>query len=185
MSGFRISARALPLCAVAVLCTLAFGQAQAAPVDAEPMAIPMSPIRTMDKADDDVPQAPAPIQAPAPVQADLFDPANLPNPAPSIMRITFDDDDDTLSNEAVSDIKAFAYSFKERGGRVSLRGYAGTPGSTGSNERRLSLRRVLAVRDVLMAEGIKPDRLDVRALGGARDNGPQDRVDITKSGREE
>lgn len=181
LSGLKISAHALPLRAVAVLCIMIFGQAQAEPVDAEPMAIPMSPIRTMDKADDMPPPAPAP----APVQADLFDPANLPNPAPAIMRITFNDGDATLSKEAISDIRAFAYSFKERGGRVTLRGYAGTLGSTGSNERRLSLRRVLAVREVLISEGIKPDRFDVRALGGARDNGPQDRVDITKSGRQE
>jgi len=42
---------------------------------------------------------------------------------------------------------------------------------------------VLAVREVLLAQGIAAERLDVRALGGARDSGAPDRVDIVYASR--
>jgi len=165
--------------------------AAAAPIDAEPLDIPGGP-RGMTMGNDAPLSAPnaapsdaasAPVITPLPDTAPDFDPANLPNPAPVIVLVTFDRDTATLSDQAKNAIIAFASSFKESGGRVALKGYAGARGSTGSNERRLSLRRVLAVRDVLLAQGIKADRLDVHALGGVKDNGPADRVDMTKSGR--
>ncbi|MGV8997121.1 MAG: OmpA family protein [Parvibaculaceae bacterium] len=164
--------------------------ATAQPIDAEPLAIPGDthgmtmgndePLAAPDAAPADT-TAPAP-STPLPDKAVNFDPANLPNPAPALISITFDDGSANLSDQTTDEIKAFANRFKESGGRVSLKGYAGPAGSTGSNERRLSLRRVLAVREILLAQGIKADRLEVRALGGVMDNGPADRVDITKSG---
>jgi outer membrane protein OmpA-like peptidoglycan-associated protein len=107
----------------------------------------------------------------------------MPTPQTAILRVTFADDDAVLNPQAQSEIEAFAKDFKERGGRVALKGYAGQPGDSSSNMRRLSLKRVLAVREQLLALGIAPERLDVRALGGVRDTGPRDRVDIVKSGR--
>ena len=161
--------------------------ALAAPVGAEPLDIPGDNHGNMSLGNDaplSAPDGPAPAPTqPLPGMAADFDPANLSDPAPALIRVTFEEDSASLSDAASNEIKSFAYAFKESGGRVSLKGYAGMAGSTGSNERRLSLRRVLMVRDVLLAEGIKSDRMDVRALGGVRDNGPTDRVDITKSGR--
>lgn len=148
------------------------------PVDAQPLNVPISPNRAMepDLSDD------APTTAPA-EEAGMAQPDTLaPIPKP-IVRIIFENDAATLSDEARADISAFVEKFKARGGRVTLKGYAGEPGSSSSNDRRLSLRRVLAVREAILAEGINAERLEVRALGGVKDAGPQDRVDILKPGR--
>ncbi len=42
----------------------------------------------------------------------------------------------------------------------------------------MSLSRALMVRSYLADKGIKPVRLDVRALGSKTTRGPNDRVDI-------
>ena len=62
--------------------------------------------------------------------------------------------------------------------RVQLEAYAGTPGDKSSDARRLSLKRALAVRQLLIDSGIPSNRIDVRAMGGAEDKGPDDRVDV-------
>jgi outer membrane protein OmpA-like peptidoglycan-associated protein len=61
--------------------------------------------------------------------------------------------------------------------RVELRAYGGSRGDKGSDARRLSLKRALAIRQVLIDDGVAAGRIDVRAMGGA-ENGPEDRVDI-------
>lgn len=62
--------------------------------------------------------------------------------------------------------------------RLQLKAYAANDGTTSSKARRLSLSRALAVRAYLIEKGIRSTRIDVRALGTPRDNGPSDRVDI-------
>ncbi|HEX9159869.1 MAG TPA: OmpA family protein [Rhizomicrobium sp.] len=62
--------------------------------------------------------------------------------------------------------------------RVQLEAYAGAPGDKSSDARRLSLKRALAVRQLLIDSGIPSNRIDVRAMGGAEDKGPDDRVDV-------
>jgi outer membrane protein OmpA-like peptidoglycan-associated protein len=62
--------------------------------------------------------------------------------------------------------------------RVELQAFGGTKGDKGSDARRLSLKRALAIRQVLIDDGVAPDRIDVRAMGGADDSGPTDRVDV-------
>ncbi len=62
--------------------------------------------------------------------------------------------------------------------RVELQAFGGGKGDKGSDARRLSLRRALAIRQVLINDGVSPDRIDVRAMGGAEDSGPADRVDV-------
>jgi len=62
--------------------------------------------------------------------------------------------------------------------RVELQAFGGGKGDKGSDARRLSLRRALAIRQVLISDGVSPDRIDVRAMGGAEDSGPADRVDV-------
>lgn len=62
--------------------------------------------------------------------------------------------------------------------RIELQAYGGTKGDKGSDARRLSLKRALAIRQVLIDDGVSPDRIDVRAMGGADDTGPLDRVDV-------
>ena len=62
--------------------------------------------------------------------------------------------------------------------RVQLEAYGGPPGDKSSDARRLSLKRALAVRQLLIDSGIPSNRIDVRAMGGAEDKGPDDRVDV-------
>ena len=63
--------------------------------------------------------------------------------------------------------------------RIQLMGFASKGNGSGSQARRSSLFRALAVRTFLMKEGIRSTRMDVRALGET-DAGdmPSDRVDI-------
>jgi outer membrane protein OmpA-like peptidoglycan-associated protein len=62
--------------------------------------------------------------------------------------------------------------------RVELQAYGGAPGDKSSDARRLSLKRALAVRQLLIDDGLPSDRIDVRAMGGIDDKGPADRVDV-------
>lgn len=62
--------------------------------------------------------------------------------------------------------------------RVQLEAYGGTPGDKSSDARRLSLKRALAVRQLLIDDGVPSARIDVRAMGGVDDKGPVDRVDV-------
>jgi outer membrane protein OmpA-like peptidoglycan-associated protein len=61
---------------------------------------------------------------------------------------------------------------------VELEAYGGAPGDKSSDARRLSLRRALAIRQLLIDSGVPADRIDVRALGGIVDRGNADRVDV-------
>jgi outer membrane protein OmpA-like peptidoglycan-associated protein len=61
---------------------------------------------------------------------------------------------------------------------VQLDAYGGAPGDKSSDARRLSLRRALAVRQLLIDDGVPSARIDVRAMGGSDDTGPTDRVDV-------
>lgn len=62
--------------------------------------------------------------------------------------------------------------------RVQIQAYGGNRGDKGSDARRLSLKRALAIRQVLIDDGVAAERIDVRAMGGADDKGPADRVDV-------
>lgn len=69
-------------------------------------------------------------------------------------------------------------SMTSPGARVELQAFGGTKGDKGSDARRLSLKRALAIRQVLIEDGVSADRIDVRAMGGVDDTGPADRVDV-------
>ena len=62
--------------------------------------------------------------------------------------------------------------------RLQLKAYASDSGDSAAQARRLSLSRALAVRSELIEQGVRSTRIDVRALGIARDGGAPDRVDI-------
>jgi outer membrane protein OmpA-like peptidoglycan-associated protein len=64
------------------------------------------------------------------------------------------------------------------GSRIQILAYGGDKGDKGSEARRLSLKRALAIRQVLIDDGVASERIDVRAMGGADDGGPADRVDV-------
>jgi len=64
------------------------------------------------------------------------------------------------------------------GARVEIQAYGGAKGDKGSDARRLSLKRALAIRDVLIEDGVPSERINVHAMGGVDDGGPTDRVDV-------
>ena len=61
---------------------------------------------------------------------------------------------------------------------IQIQAFGGRRGDKGSDARRLSLKRALAIRQVLIDDGVAAERIDVRAMGGADDSGPADRVDV-------
>lgn len=83
---------------------------------------------------------------------------------------------------ALESVKSLAGSLSmalaEGTSRVQLLAYGGQRGNKSSDTRRLSLKRALIVRQILIDSGVPSERIDVRALGGADDKGPLDRVDV-------
>jgi outer membrane protein OmpA-like peptidoglycan-associated protein len=66
--------------------------------------------------------------------------------------------------------------------RVHLDAFGGPRGDKSSDSRRLSLKRALVVRELLIEDGVPSEKIDVRALGGADDGGAPDRVDVFVGG---
>lgn len=62
--------------------------------------------------------------------------------------------------------------------RVQVVAYGGSRGDKSSDARRLSLKRALIIRQLLIDGGVPSGRIDVRAMGGTTDSEPTDRVDI-------
>lgn len=62
--------------------------------------------------------------------------------------------------------------------RVQLDAFGGAPGDKSSDARRVSLRRALIIRQLLIDDGVPASRIDVRAMGGIDDHGNADRVDV-------
>jgi outer membrane protein OmpA-like peptidoglycan-associated protein len=88
-------------------------------------------------------------------------------------------------NPAMLDaVKALAGTLNAAGlpGKIELQAYGGTPGDKSSDARRLSLKRALIVRQMLIDGGVSSERIDVHAMGGADDGGAPDRVDVMVRG---
>jgi outer membrane protein OmpA-like peptidoglycan-associated protein len=169
--------------------------AHAAPVPAKPKRVAKAeaaPVRTPP------PSAPAPNENPFGGAANLGNVfASTAPPAPktapagpatgneSLTKrsvILFAKDAPDPAKGALGAIKFLAgdlnASMTSPNARVELQAFGGTKGDKGSDARRLSLKRALAIRQVLIDDGVAPDRIDVRAMGGADDSGPTDRVDV-------
>lgn len=98
------------------------------------------------------------------------------------LQVTFGPDSADLNQKTVAAIRRFADGLKpDPNAAVALDAFA--PGSPDdlSTPRRLSLSRGLAVRSVLLGEGLPSSRIFVRALGSATTNGPADRVDVSRN----
>lgn len=108
--------------------------------------------------------------------------APLPPPRQALLTILFEGTETAVGRTAREELDSFAAEYVRKGGRLELRAYAGPPHDTSSNNRRLSLRRALTIRQELIDRGIVAERIHVRAMGGVSDSGPQDRVDISLPG---
>lgn len=150
-------------------------------------------LREVEKAD--APVVPEETPAPPPATATAAsEPAAEPQPeqiasaattaaqaVPSHdeMCVMFDTKSSTLSAQAEQYLDNIAQQLNDLPEtRIQLRAYADTIGGSESDARRMSLSRALMVRSYLADKGIKPARLDVRALGSKTTRSPNDRVDI-------
>ncbi len=136
-----------------------------------------------------VPTAPPP---PLPVVPIADDAPDVAEPIPNGLRVTFGKDRADLNPAAVAAIREVAAQAKTKPGALDVTAYAAGSPDDPSTPRRLSLSRALAVRAVLLHEGIESPRIYVRALGAsppaAAQSGPQpgpldgppDRVDVTQ-----
>jgi outer membrane protein OmpA-like peptidoglycan-associated protein len=61
--------------------------------------------------------------------------------------------------------------------QIQLMAFGGAPGDKGSDAKRISLKRALAIRQLLIDNGVPSNRIITKAMGGATD-GEADRVDI-------
>lgn len=129
---------------------------------------------------------PAPTPA-ANRQASLRTPnagaSSLPPPATASHRLRFDAGVATFLSQTRNKLDLIAAELMRHSDRIEIQAYAGAPSDLSSPARRLSLKRGLAVRKYLVEQGVLRNRIDVRALGGVRDSGPGERVDIVLSNR--
>ena len=128
---------------------------------------------------------PAPAAKPAPSQTAKPAPSAPPSDTAGLTKrsvILFAKDASDPAEGALGAIKFLAADLNAAmtrpSSRVELQAFGGGKGDKGSDARRLSLRRALAIRQVLINDGVSADRIDVRAMGGAEDSGPADRVDV-------
>lgn len=161
---------------------------------AKPAAKPGRPARPVSIAPAPPPPAALPVVPPAPTPPAALPAIPMQPDAPGAatriiggLRVTFGHDVADLNPTTVAALRSVARTVgAEPNASLNVYAYADGPPDDPSTPRRLSLSRALAVRAVLMSEGIVSTRIYVRALGattlpGAAD-GPPDRVDVTQVG---
>ena len=130
----------------------------------------------------------APVAAPAPptrTASATPPPRTTASPTAGLKRqtvIPFASGASSLAPSDVNTIHTLAASLTSAlssgASRVELDAFGGPRGDKSSDSRRLSLKRALVVRELLIEDGVPSERIDVRALGGADDSGAPDRVDV-------
>jgi len=165
-TGGAADLSALPEDSAARLAGFPTGPAPAKPAKPAP-AKPAKPTRTANAAPAPATTTPTPAaDAGLSIQASVPFAAGASSPAAS----------------DVNAVHALAGSLKSalNGGasRVQLQAFGGPKGDKGSDSRRLSLKRALVIRELLIEDGVPSEKIDVRAMGGADDNNGLDRVDV-------
>jgi outer membrane protein OmpA-like peptidoglycan-associated protein len=89
---------------------------------------------------------------------------------------------DEVSEADMASLNALSEKLQqEKETRISVLGSAPrVDGMQESDARKLSLKRAIAVRQLLIKQGIRSDRINVRALGSDTQEAVKDRVDIVK-----
>lgn len=155
-----------------------------APLPPPPPPLPVAP--KMDKgtgvkeAGRETAEAPAMRRPEAPAAKDQQRLASLAPTDDDLVQIRFRPGSSVLSEEDENRLKAMVAKVVPTESRLQLKAYAEGRGNDTSKARRLSLSRALAVRSFLIENGLRSTRIDVRALGIARDGGAPDRVDIIR-----
>lgn len=155
------------------------GEAPRAPVaPATPPAPPPQAAAPTPAPAAPAPQAAAPA-APPPVAA-LTPSAPAAASVGSNLRLSFAANAADITPETRTQIEAFGRQYASGEARVTLRAYGSGAGADNATAaRRLALSRALAVRSLLIEQGIRSTRIDVRALGQPQDGGSPDRVEIS------
>lgn len=126
-----------------------------------------------------LPPTPAPVVADAVGSAQTLAPDDIPGEQDvGGLRITFGPGSADLNPATDTAVRGLAHGTPP-GSRFSVAAYAAGIPEDPSTPRRTSLSRALAVRSVLIAEGVASERIFVRALGAAPASAsPPDRADI-------
>lgn len=136
------------------------------------------------------PVLPPPIEVPfRPVEPPSSAPVATDAPGgfekiPGGLRITFGNGRADLNPNTLAALKTLAHTATPGSNTVfNVTGYAAGAPDDPSTPRRLSLSRAVAVRGVLMGEGVASTQIYVKALGAAlpAQEMPADRVDITSA----
>ena len=141
------------------------------PVPAAPPPAPVLPPPVI------VPTRPPPPPPPIPIAADAPGAAEQ---IPDGLRITFGDGRADLNPVTEAALRTLARA-APAGTSFTVAAFAPSIPDDPSTPRRLSLSRALAVRSVLIAEGVVSEHIYVKALGDGRGvaDGPADRADLT------
>ncbi len=146
---------------------------------ARPPVIPAAPPprAVLPPVEPTVPTRPAPAP-PVPVVADAPDTVSS---LPGGLRVAFGAGRSDLNPAAVTALRELAATLKaEPAATLDVNAWSAGTADDPSTPRRLSLARALAVRAVLISEGVASPRIYVRALGS--DNGdPPDRAEVTRT----
>ena len=124
------------------------------------------------------PPLPAKAEKPVDRQVERQRVAALKPPGSASLEVRFRAGSSVLSRDDEKRLKTMARKVEPTDARLQLKAYAEATGNDTSKARRLSLSRALSVRSFLIENGLRSTRIDVRALGIARDGGPPDRVDV-------
>lgn len=127
-----------------------------------------------------VPVRPAPPVGKLPIAADAVGTATKLADPPGL-RLGFGAGAAVLNPASAEALRAFARA-APAGTVFTVSAFAAAVADDPSTPRRLSLSRALAVRAILLAEGIGSARILVRAQGASQpaiEAGPPDRVDVT------
>jgi len=104
--------------------------------------------------------------------------------AVSEVQVLFSQDEAALSGPAKLALESVAQTMlANESSEVQLFAYAGQTNIDATQARRLSLSRAMAVRAYLIGKGVRPARMQVRALGNKTTGGSPDRVDIVPAKR--
>jgi outer membrane protein OmpA-like peptidoglycan-associated protein len=156
-------------------------QASAAPKSKQPSAaIPekQRPPSAARPVDDLAALTPPPKQTPIPEKPKADPHAGLTKETELLFDGTSTDPQPDGANALKSSTDKLNTALDKGAANVEIEAYAGAPGDKSSEARRLSLRRALAVRQLLIDGGIPASRIVVKAMGGAADNGSPQRVDV-------
>lgn len=146
----------------------------AAPPPAGPAAPEVVPLTAPERPE------PLPVTAGfaiAPGSAAL--PVPLPQHDGALLSLPFAAQGESLPSWSAAALPLLSQALAERpSARLELRAYAAAEGPADREGRHRALARALAVRAFLVAHGIAPQRIDIRALGAQAPGEPLDRVDL-------